>query len=100
MRDGLKTHEDKYSIGLSFPTFHHLRVLCKCPFEIHGEQSMGLIKLFSGVLSLRLSIRRWTRDIWRVIYGYSPSDCDKVVIVELSRTWALLQRNILSELGH
>jgi hypothetical protein len=37
------THEDKHSIGISFPTFHHLLVLYKCTVKIHGEYSFRTI---------------------------------------------------------
>jgi hypothetical protein len=32
-----KTHEDKHSIGISFPTFRPLLILFLDPFEIHRK---------------------------------------------------------------
>jgi hypothetical protein len=63
MRGSLKTHEEKDSIGISFPTVHHLLILNRGPFKIHGEQSSrtigkvglslrGLIFLYKGLRAI------------------------------------------------
>ena len=69
----LKTHEGKHSIGIFFPTFHHLLVLIMGPIQIHREQSIGKIsRLFCGCLRLSLILRHLTLlrlglwDIWSV----------------------------------
>jgi hypothetical protein len=43
MGDSLKTYEDKRSISIFFPAFHHRLVLCNSPVEIHGKQSFRTI---------------------------------------------------------
>ena len=40
----MKTHEDKHSFGISFPTFDHIRVLFDSPIEVHGEQGSRTIR--------------------------------------------------------
>jgi hypothetical protein len=46
MGNSLRTHEEKHSFGIPFPTLHHLLVLRISPIEIHGEQSFGTVGKF------------------------------------------------------
>ena len=70
----LKTHEDKHSFGISFPTFHHILVLFTSPIKIHGEKRSGTIGKIG--LSLRGLILRSPCNIWVVIYS-GCSRCEK-----------------------
>src|SRR6266851_2069838 len=71
-----KTHEDKHSIGISFPTFCHLPVLFLGNIEIHREQGSRTVgRVGLAILSW---IRRNQGDIWRVsvaIYSRYERDC-------------------------
>jgi hypothetical protein len=75
MGGSLKTHEDKHSIGISFPTFHHIRVLLDSPIEVHGEQGSRTIGKVG--VSLILLVRC---SIWGAIYE-GCSQCEGVDVV-------------------
>ena len=82
MGGGLKTHEGKHSIGIFFPTFYHVLVLMTSPIQIHGEESIGKVRLFLGGL-MQLGLSLW--GIWSVTYrGCSQCEGDEMVILELS----------------
>jgi hypothetical protein len=64
----MTTHEEKHSIGISFPTFHHLLILSNSLFKIHGEKCSrtigrvgislrGLIFIYRG--RLQCEAKRW-----------------------------------------
>jgi len=60
-----KTHEDKYSICIAFPAFHHLFVIFNSSIEIHREQGFGAIGM-AGITLRGLTLLGWY-NIWRVI---------------------------------
>jgi hypothetical protein len=63
MGGNLRTHEDKYSICIAFPIFHHLLVLFNSSIKIHREQSFRTLGRL-GVTSWGL-ILLGRYNIWR-----------------------------------
>jgi hypothetical protein len=67
-----KTHEDKHSIGISFPTFCHLSVLFLGNIEIHRKKSSRTIGRV-GLSLLGLILRGWRVAV--AIYSWYERDC-------------------------